>query len=94
VAASDPALRILAMTPLTLAGEHFTSGERVRVDVASDGEPAAATVCADGAGTFRVVFACVRTGRSVAELCVRATGDRGSSVAFALNQPQRGDLRV
>jgi hypothetical protein len=96
VADGEPALRILTMRPLTVAGTDFRPGERVRVVVTSAGDETVRKIRADTVGAFEVSFDDVRTGRSVPELSVAAAGDRGSRVSFALNQPQgrAGDLRV
>jgi hypothetical protein len=90
VAAGEPALRIVAMTPFTLVGAHFRPGERVRLVVASDRDERVQKVRANAAGAFEVVFDDVRTGRMVAELSVTAEGEGGRRISFALNQPQRG----
>jgi hypothetical protein len=82
-----PALRILRLNPFALEGANFQAGEHVRIVVSSDGNEHLAKVRASASGSFAVSFESVRTGRSVAELAVSASGTRGSSVAFVLNQP-------
>ena len=88
-AASGPALRILTMRPLTLAGERFRPHESVQLQVSADGEVTVAKVRASESGAFTAVFEAVRTGRCVAELTVEAVGGLGSSAGFTLNQIQR-----
>jgi hypothetical protein len=51
-----PALRLLKTAPLTLAGAHFRTRERVRVTVTVDGTRSARTVRASGKGSFVAGF--------------------------------------
>jgi hypothetical protein len=90
-----PQLRIVSLSPLTLEGADFQADEHVRLAVSSDGDEAVRKVRASTTGSFETIFEGVRTGRSVGTLSVSADGDRGSSVSFALHQPQSGGgLRV
>lgn len=79
-------------SPVTLRGVGFRTLERVRLSVSS-GERSAVSkrLRAGERGRFLVVFRELGLSRCGGELSVKAVGNRGSRVAWVLNQPDCGD---
>jgi hypothetical protein len=76
-AEATPALRLVRVQPLTLAGKGFKPREHVRVTVAREDKTVARVLEASEVGSFIVSFAELKL-RRCAALLVRASGARGS----------------
>jgi hypothetical protein len=78
---AKPTIRLVRAAPLTVRGEHFRSGERVRVTAAAK----SAQTKANGDGTFVVI---VRGATRCETLRILARGSAGSyAVVKLLPQP-------
>jgi hypothetical protein len=90
------AVRVSERDPLTLAGQHFKSGERVRLVVTLNRTTRTHKVRAGSSGTFHSAFEGMKWKRGAGTLKVEATGSRGSHVAWtvvALDPPEATGLR-
>lgn len=85
-AEATPALRLVRVQPLTLAGKGFKPRERVRVTVAREDKTVARVIEASEAGSFVVSFAELKL-RRCAALLVRASGARGSRAILKFAPP-------
>jgi hypothetical protein len=83
-AALDPAVRIAARDPLTLAGRGFKPRERVKLTVELGAVTQARRVRARATGTFEIAFAAMALQRCHGGLAVSAVGDDGSRVRWKL----------
>jgi hypothetical protein len=81
-AAALPALRVLDLTPVSVRGTHFASGERVVVTLRAGTAKRVRTVRVTTRGAFTVGFGTLaeqdRCSGSVAVTAVGARGDRAS----------------
>jgi hypothetical protein len=85
-AEAAPALRLVRIQPLTLAGKGFKPREHVRVTVAREDKTVARVLEASEAGRFIVSFAELKL-RRCAALYVRAFGARGSRAILKFAPP-------
>jgi len=76
-AEAAPALRLVRVQPLTLAGKGFKPREHIRVTVAREDKTVTRVLEASDVGSFIVSFAELKL-RRCAALFVRASGARGS----------------
>lgn len=85
-AADGPTLRVVATTPLVLAGRGFGAGETVRVTVATGYGARVQRVVAVRGG-FKVTFRALPAAGCGAPYLARAVGARGSRAVLALGKP-------
>jgi hypothetical protein len=87
VGQTRPTLRILDLTPLTLAGRGFKSQETVKLVATQADVTRTRKVRATTGGSFRTAFAGFSVNRCRGDLVLRAVGGRGSRVTIRLLQP-------
>jgi hypothetical protein len=80
-------LRVLATSPVRLAGSGFSRGESVRVQARTGGAKRSRRVHADSHGRFRVTFARLAGGRC-ASLVATATGADGHRASVVHRLPE------
>ena len=85
--AARPTLRLVSLSPTTVAGVHFQGKERVRVRLRTNDRSATRHVVATRLGKFVVTFGSKPFDPCNSSLSVTAVGARGSRAAVKL--PQR-----
>ena len=86
---THPVVRVVDHAPLTVRGERFAPGERVRVTVVVRGDQSVRTAKAAARGTFTVRFPRLMLSECAAYV-VRASGNAGSKAGTRMIPPPCG----